>query len=543
MANHPTPRPRAHGTVDLPPGVIMEQLRRTTSSRQFENTRRLKHLLTYLVERTLAGAADQLKGYTIGVEVFDRPADFDPQLDTIVRVQAGKLRQRLDLYYADEGRDDPLRIYVPRGSYVPVFQLALDRESSDASHVQAPTLPPAGYRPRVAVLPLKHLGVDESDAYLAEGLTEEIATALSRFRDITVLTGAVSPPGTTEEGSRSRSSTDYQLLGSVRRAGSTVRVTIRLLDGATGAHLMSEAYDKRFSQETLLQIQDEIATHVAAEIAEPRGVLARVDSRWAGPGGRQGLNHDDAYDAVLEAFAYSRRPSPERHLRIRNRLEASVVRSPTHSSAWAMLSMVTLDEVRAHYNPRPESATLVRALDAAQRAVECDPLNANAYYALFLCHFHRSDITQFHEAGKRALALNAASPDILADLGACTAFMGQWDRGIALIERACTLSLDPPPWYFVVYAVNEYRQRNYDAALVHVRRINPWSWHWGLLIELMILGQLDRRADAAPLVAQVLQLVPRFPKRAREECALWNLDHHLVEHIVDGWSKAGLDIL
>ncbi|MEM9427567.1 MAG: hypothetical protein AAGA06_12795 [Pseudomonadota bacterium] len=81
-----------------------------------------------------------MKGYSIGLDVFDKPEDFDPTIDTIMRVQASKLRSRLDLYYATEGAEDPLRILVPKGSYVPVFQVAFDPETTETRDVVADAL-------------------------------------------------------------------------------------------------------------------------------------------------------------------------------------------------------------------------------------------------------------------------------------------------------------------------------------------------------------------------------------------------------------------
>ena len=117
----------AVASAPMEPGVVRQQLQRILQSRQFVDTTRLARFLEYLVEQNAwPVTTSALKGYSIGLDVFDKPEDFDPAIDTIVRVQASKLRSRLDLYYAKEGAEDPLRILVPKGSYVPVFQVAFD---------------------------------------------------------------------------------------------------------------------------------------------------------------------------------------------------------------------------------------------------------------------------------------------------------------------------------------------------------------------------------------------------------------------------------
>jgi Tol biopolymer transport system component len=101
---------------------IQQELSRLLASRQFADSPRLSRFLAYIVERTLADETDQMKEYAIGLAVFDRPADFDPRLDTIVRVQASKLRSRLNDYYLFQGSSSPVRIRLPRGSYIPAFE-------------------------------------------------------------------------------------------------------------------------------------------------------------------------------------------------------------------------------------------------------------------------------------------------------------------------------------------------------------------------------------------------------------------------------------
>lgn len=106
----------------IPKEQVAAQLDRILASKGFANAGRLSRLLRYVVERTLAGEADQLKEYAVGVEVFDRDDKYDPRLDSIVRVEAGRLRSRLDDYYNGEGAQDEVRIVLPRGGYSAQFE-------------------------------------------------------------------------------------------------------------------------------------------------------------------------------------------------------------------------------------------------------------------------------------------------------------------------------------------------------------------------------------------------------------------------------------
>ena len=127
---------KANTSAPIEPSIVESQLKLILESKQFAKSARLRRFLRYLVDQALAGNDRALKGYSIGLDVFDRPDDFDPTVDTIVRVHAGKLRSRLDLYYATEGANDALRILVPKGSYVPVFQVTLNPEAPSATSIE-----------------------------------------------------------------------------------------------------------------------------------------------------------------------------------------------------------------------------------------------------------------------------------------------------------------------------------------------------------------------------------------------------------------------
>ena len=114
----------SHSGVVAAPAEVREELARILNSQEFRSSHRSKEFLTYVVENTLAGHGDMLKERTIGIDVYGRPASYDPSDDATVRVKAGEVRKRLDRYYVSEGRGDRVRIELPPGTYTPVFRLA-----------------------------------------------------------------------------------------------------------------------------------------------------------------------------------------------------------------------------------------------------------------------------------------------------------------------------------------------------------------------------------------------------------------------------------
>ncbi len=133
-----TPHAVRKGSLQLPEGItaaaVRAHLEKVLAGERFARSESLSRFLRFAVEQTLDGG-DHLKEYVFGLAVFDRGDSFDPRIDPIVRVQAGNLRAKLRDYYTSEGRDDPLRIELPKGSYVPIFHRQ-EPPSSPTSHAR-----------------------------------------------------------------------------------------------------------------------------------------------------------------------------------------------------------------------------------------------------------------------------------------------------------------------------------------------------------------------------------------------------------------------
>src|SRR5438874_5831530 len=130
---------------------IREELSRVLASHEFRSSRRSQDFLRYVIENTLNGRADLLKERTIGMEVFGRPASYDPSDDATVRVKAGEVRKRLGLYYSTEGVHDPVRIELPAGTYVPEFRAITIEIPAPAKTAPPRTIPlVTGRRMRLA---------------------------------------------------------------------------------------------------------------------------------------------------------------------------------------------------------------------------------------------------------------------------------------------------------------------------------------------------------------------------------------------------------
>ena len=122
--------------------AIVEQLDRILKSGPFQQSRRRQRFLQYIVNETLAGRGERLKGYNIALSVFDRPKTFDPAIDPIVRIEAARLREKLREYYETEGQGDPIDIELRKGTYAP--HIAFRQPADDEN--QAPAEGPAALK-------------------------------------------------------------------------------------------------------------------------------------------------------------------------------------------------------------------------------------------------------------------------------------------------------------------------------------------------------------------------------------------------------------
>lgn len=169
------------------PEAIRNQLERILQSTEFRASDKQRKFLAFVVDETLEDRSSQLKGFTVAVAVYGRNEKFDPQVDPIVRVEAGRLRRALEHYYLTAGKNDPVRIHISKGSYVPTFRAVRISPAGENSSTleqadRAPSIVPS-----IAVMPLINGTGDKKQDYFTDGLTEELTSELARYQDFQVI--------------------------------------------------------------------------------------------------------------------------------------------------------------------------------------------------------------------------------------------------------------------------------------------------------------------------------------------------------------------
>ena len=185
------------------------------------------------------------------------------------------------------------------------------------------------------------------------------------------------------------------------------------------------------------------------------------------------------------------------------------------------------------------SDPLGRAATAARRAVELAPSSALALQAVAQSLFYRKEFAAFRSVAERAILQNRADGALNAFLGMLIAFSGDWDRGRAVVDATLRLNPPNPGWYWVPAAVDAYRKRDYRASIEASRTINMSGYFWGPFTSAASHGQLGEPDAARKALRELLEIRPDFAEVARAEIGKW-LDAELVEHFVEGLSKAGL---
>ncbi len=412
-------------------------------------------------------------------------------------------------------------------------------EASDGEETPAVTLPRSGpggnpasrsEKPLIAVLPFENLSADV-DEYFADGLTEDIITNLSRFRDLLVVgrSSTFGLKGSTADTAEicARLGAGYLVEGSVRRAAGRVRITAQLIDGANGVHLWADRYDR--NMEDIFALQDEVTRTIAATL----GVKVQdVALQRAMKKNRAEL---DAYDCVLRARRYTATLSAEMHADARDLLETAIVRDPSSADAHALLANVYLAEHRFDANPRPDP--IGRALAMAERAVDLDPQNAYARCWLAIVHFFRKENDKFRTEADRALALNPNDPETLADIGHFYAFMGDFERGHDLSCRARALNPLHPGWYHFASVRFHFSRREYDEALVELERISMPDFYWTWIFRAAVLGAMGQTDRAGAAFRRLYELRPGVDPRAQLE--KWNAAPGDLSRLLDGLRAAG----
>ncbi|MBV9183610.1 MAG: tetratricopeptide repeat protein [Acidobacteria bacterium] len=477
---------------------VQRQLDRILGSRTFREAGRLKRFIGFVIGEALAGRADQLKEYVVGVAVFDKKESFDPRTDPIVRVQARRLRSMLDRYYREEGFEDEVVIQLPKGGYGPAFK-------NRRLRVTKPLLSISSLGPNtVAVLTFSDHSPAGDLGYFCEGVRQEIICGISKLPQIRIL--ACHPGELSSEGSPVRE-TNFPnaatiVSGSIRRSGNELRIAVHLVDGASGCYVCSETVDGDL-QDTFI-IQKEIA-HLVVQTLQNLAAGQLRASR------QQAVN--SAHNLCIQARYHLNQRTEEALRKAVEFFEKAIAEDAQYALAHSGLADAY--GLLAHYGVLAPSDVWAKAASSAATAVMLDEGSAEATTSLA----HVKATQDWDWAGaevqfQKAIALNAGYPTAHHWYAmSCLVPLGRLDEAL---DQALTAEFLDPVSSIIArdIAVIYYYKREFDLALEHCDHTIELNPHFSPAFLTLGLIQAQRHdfEEAEAAFQRAIHLSPNTPR-------------------------------
>jgi adenylate cyclase len=416
----------------------------------------------------------------------------------------------------------------------PVRCYRVNLGSKGTASEQSPRLPD---KPSIAVLPFDSMSGDPDQEYFSDGISEDIITALSRFRWLRVLArnSSFSYKGQNTDLREVAKELEvrYLLEGSVRRSANRIRVSAQLIDGASGDHIWAERYDREL--EDIFAVQDEITETVTASI-EPE--LAGAERRRVSIKPPTSM---DAWDLYHQAMTYYYVRDSDECKKAVGLLEQSVALDPQFCRAWAALTEALFNVILLGYSDDKDSDGM-RMYEAAENAVRTDNDDHFAHEALGRANLWRRRYAEAIAEYRKAVSLNPASAKGHYGYGVALVHSGNAAGAVEQFAEAIRLSPKDPfrNAYYSRMALGQLQLDQYDEAIEWARKAlaEPFSENMVYFFLISALGHAGRQEEAGQVleelrvklpnasVSYVRNLIPSVPE--------------YLEKLLDGLRKAKL---
>lgn len=518
---------------------ITMQMARIRMSKEFNNKELLCRFLDYVVEETIAGRVNEIKEYTIGTRALGRPADFNPQFDACVRIHAGRLRQTLDAYYSNTGKGDPVKIAIPKGTYVPVFSFM----PSEVTPVEPPAtlLPPSSPgRLTIAVLPFHNRGPETGKHFFADVISEQLSTEISHFRNVSVISyysmRMISNRLTEFNQLSAIYGIHYVLTGSVQVIEENIRINVQLIYTFTSEQIWAGTYDQPLSATPLNNVSDDVTRNIASVIAGYYGAIIHHLS-IASPAEQADIL--GTHNAAFWHYKYHKEYNVPVLLQAKEALENTLQVTPANALAWAVLGEVHLDSYLMDLHP---VSVISSGIEYARKAINLDRYCMHGYqtlaWALLLARKRKASLKVIDEC----LALNYSSSNNIGWLGLTLIYLGEYERGKSLLEEAIELNPFYPWCYSFTMSVYYYIHEDYEMARAWGEKINMPSLKFDLVIRTATIGKLKLAKEGKILVRELKAIWPDINRELKAFLEKFILFEDITLRIMDGVEAAGISL-
>jgi len=245
--------------------AIQGQVKKIVHDPIFENANILKDFLQYIVDEYLQGNSNQLKEYTIAINVLNKPTDFNTQENGIVRIHAARLTRFLDVYYKEHGLVDYIRISIPKGTYIPRFSRNFNNDFD-------PSIPNISRNKSIVIglVPFNHSSCNESEILLLKGIELQLMTALMKINHFSVISfqiiSAVVKEGQEIKKIINDYGLDYLITGEANAINAHLRLYVFLLKTSSNQQVWAKMYKKEIINNNHFEIQDEIVAQILEQL-------------------------------------------------------------------------------------------------------------------------------------------------------------------------------------------------------------------------------------------------------------------------------------
>jgi adenylate cyclase len=511
--------------------AVSGAVERLLASGDFDASPRSREFLCHVVEETVAGRAAQLSQVEIARRVFKRRDDFDPGLDPIVRIQAVRLRRSLERYYLLSGHDDPVRIELPRGGYIPVLRWATPAERPIRHPTPAPG--PAHDLDDWPVVVVQAFEGSAQEAGAAALLREEVATELGRYQDVHVVLGGRRGDTDRPAGRGPR----FALGGTVREVDGSQRVSVRLVDIAAGRQLWADEYQQADPPGPAREVDETVAQVIAARIASEQGIVART---LAAEHQRCPLDELGPHGALLRSYRFLLTREAADLAPAIEALRRAVSRDAEFGLAWTQLGR--LYAVNYAFEVAPIETPIEEAVALAQRGVRLEPTSQRARSVLAMALLFEGELEASRAEAEHALTLCPTSLVYLDALGWILTLLGCWERGRELVGRAIERNPHHLPVVFHARWVEHVRRGELTAAHCAALQYPDTGFFWRSLMRASTLGLMGRFAEAQREAAELLRQKPEFPSLGRRLIGRVIKFPEISDRILAGLEQAGLHL-
>jgi TolB-like protein/Tfp pilus assembly protein PilF len=437
------------------------------------------------------------------------------------------VRNKVNISFADLGAHALRNIAEP----VRVYRVA------DTMPVALAPATAATEKPSVAVLPLTNMSGDAEQEYFSDGITEDIITELSRFRNLFVVARNSSfvfkgrAVDLKEVGRKLAA--DYVVEGSIRKAGNRIRITAQLIDTELGNHLWSEHYDRELQD--IFAIQDEVTAAIVGAI------VGQVQAAGIDKVRRRRTGSLEAYDWFLRGLEHFNRSGSDDTGPARTMFERAIQADPNFARAYALLAETLVEIAIAFWTPDTQSEQVTamhQALTAAQEAVSLDGNDARCHCSLaeVLLLQKSFELAAYHIDMARRLNPNDA--DVAAHQSVFEVFTGRPQQALQALTLARKLNPISPNWYCEPSGLALYSLKRYSEAAEAFERATAKRVYVYRYLAACY-SQMGCLSKARALVTESLRLQPGFTLSAWAATEPYKSQADL-EHMLEGMRKAGL---